>query len=110
MVRLGLAKGAHAETFGGLSGIGDLVLTCSGTQSRNYALGVALGRGQNLDAALAGRRSVVEGVATAAAVAKLAKRFGIEMPISEAVEAVLRRGASIDAMINGLLRRPYRSE
>ena len=110
MVRLGLAKGAHAETFGGLSGIGDLVLTCSGTQSRNYALGVALGRGQNLDAALAGRRSVVEGVATATAVAELAKQFGIEMPISEVVEAVLRRGASIDAMINGLLRRPYRSE
>ena len=110
MIRLGLAKGGRTETFGGLSGIGDLVLTCSATQSRNYALGVALGRGQNLDAALAGRRSVVEGVATASAVAGLANRIGIEMPISEAVEAVLRRGASIDAMIDGLLRRPYRSE
>ena len=110
MIRLGLAKGGRAETFGGLSGVGDLVLTCCAPQSRNYALGVALGRGQKLGAALAGRRSVVEGVATAAAVAKLASQLGIEMPISEAVEAVLCRGASIDAVIDGLLRRPYRSE
>jgi glycerol-3-phosphate dehydrogenase (NAD(P)+) len=110
MVRLGLAKGGRMETFGGLSGIGDLVLTCSATQSRNYALGVSLGRGQNLGVALAGRRSVVEGVATATAVVGLAHQLGIEMPISEAVEAVLRRGASIDAMIDGLLSRPYRSE
>lgn len=110
MVRLGLAKGGRAETFGGLSGIGDLVLTCSATQSRNYALGVALGRGQRLDTVLAGRRSVVEGVATSSAVAGLANQLGIEMPISEAVEAMLGRGASIDAMIDGLLRRPYRSE
>ena len=110
MIRLGLAKGGRAETFGGLSGIGDLVLTCSATQSRNYALGLALGHGGVLGAALAGRRSVVEGVATATAVARLANRLGIEMPICEAVEAVLRRGVSIDAMIDGLLRRPYRSE
>ncbi len=110
MIRLGLAKGGRAETFGGLSGVGDLVLTCCATQSRNYALGVALGRGQKLGAALAGRRSVVEGVATAAAVARLANQLGVEMPISEAVEAVLHRGASIDAMIDGLLRRPHRTE
>jgi len=110
MIRLGLAKGGRAETFGGLSGIGDLVLTCSGAQSRNYALGVALGRGQDLGTALAGRRSVVEGVATATAVGGLANQLGIEMPVSEAVEAVLRHGASIDAMIDGLLRRPYRCE
>jgi glycerol-3-phosphate dehydrogenase (NAD(P)+) len=110
MIRLGVAKGGRAETFGGLSGIGDLVLTCSAIQSRNYALGVALGRGQKLAAALAGRRSVVEGVTTATAVAELASQLGIEMPISEVVEAVLHRGASIDAMIEGLLRRPYRSE
>jgi glycerol-3-phosphate dehydrogenase (NAD(P)+) len=110
MIRLGLAKGGRAETFGGLSGVGDLVLTCSAAQSRNYSLGVALGRGQKLGAALAGRRSVIEGVATAVAVARLANQLGIEMPISEATEAVLRRGASIDAMIDGLLSRPYRSE
>jgi glycerol-3-phosphate dehydrogenase (NAD(P)+) len=110
MIRLGLAKGARAETFRGLSGLGDLVLTCSAVQSRNFALGFALGRGQDLGAVLSGRRSVVEGVATARAVAALARRLGIEMPISEAVEAVLHRGVSIDTMIDGLLRRPFGTE
>jgi glycerol-3-phosphate dehydrogenase (NAD(P)+) len=110
MVRLGQAKGAAAETFRGLSGLGDLVLTCTAGQSRNHALGVALGRGTGLAEALAGRRSVVEGVATAAAVARLADRLQIEMPITAAVEGVLYRGLAIDAMIEGLLSRPYRSE
>ena len=110
MIRLGLAKGGRIETFSGLSGIGDLVLTCTAAQSRNYRLGLALGGGQDLGAALAGRRSVVEGVATAPAVAALANQLGIEMPISEAVDAVLHRDASVEAMIDGLLRRPYRSE
>jgi glycerol-3-phosphate dehydrogenase (NAD(P)+) len=110
MARLGLALGARAETFRGLCGLGDLVLSCSAGLSRNYALGLALGRGQGLDAALAGCRSVVEGVATAAAVARLAADLGIEMPISEAVDAVLHRGAAIDLMTDQLLRRPYRSE
>jgi glycerol-3-phosphate dehydrogenase (NAD(P)+) len=110
MVRLGLAKGGRAETFSGLSGLGDLVLTCSSTKSRNYALGLALGRGESLDAALGGSRSVVEGVATASALARLSGRLGIEMPISAAVDALLHRGNSIDAMIDRLLRRPYRSE
>ena len=72
MARLGLAKGADAETFRGLSWLGDLVLTCTAAQSRNYALGVALGRGAALAEALAGRRSIVEGVATAAAISKTA--------------------------------------
>jgi glycerol-3-phosphate dehydrogenase (NAD(P)+) len=110
VIRLGVAKGGRAETFRGLSGLGDLVLTCSAAQSRNYALGLALGRGQSLDAVLEGRRSVVEGVATAAAVPQLAERLGIEMPISEAVDALLHRGRSIDTMVDLLLRRPYRSE
>jgi len=110
MIRVGLAKGARAETFRGLSGLGDLVLTCSSSQSRNYALGLELGRGEVPGKALARRRSVVEGVATATAVSGLAQRLGIEMPISEAVEAVLHRGASIDTMIDGLLRRPHRRE
>jgi glycerol-3-phosphate dehydrogenase (NAD(P)+) len=110
MTRLGLAKGARAETFAGLSGLGDLVLTCGGTQSRNHALGVALGRGQSLDEALAGRRSVVEGVASAASVAALAARLGIEMPIVAAVDAVLHRGMAIAPMIEELLARPRRSE
>ena len=110
MIRLGAAKGAQAETFRGLSGLGDLVLTCTAGQSRNYTLGVALGRGTSLAAALAGRRSVVEGVATAAAVARLAARLHIEMPITAAVDGVLHGGMAIDAMIESLLSRPYRSE
>ncbi len=110
MVRLGVARGAQAETFRGLSGLGDLVLTCGATQSRNHALGLALGRGESLAAVLAGRRSVVEGVATAAAVVELAARCSVEMPISDAVDAVLHRGAPIDEMADRLLRRPYRPE
>ncbi len=110
MVRLGLAKGADAETFRGLSGLGDLVLTCTAGQSRNYALGLALGRGATLARALAGQRSVVEGIATAAAVARLAARLGIELPISAAVDGVLHRAMAIDIMIEALLARPYRSE
>lgn len=110
MIRLGIAKGAKADTFRGLSGLGDLVLTCTAGQSRNYTLGVALGHGISLEAALADRRSVVEGVATAAAVARLAARLGAEMPITAAVEGVLHRGLAIEAMIEALLSRPYRSE
>jgi glycerol-3-phosphate dehydrogenase (NAD(P)+) len=107
---LGLAKGGRAETFSGLSGLGDLVLTCTGGQSRNHALGLALGKGESLERALAGRRSVVEGVATAAAVVRLASRLGVEMPICEAVDRVLHHGAAIDAMTAQLLNRPYKSE
>lgn len=110
MARLGIAKGAGAETFRGLSGLGDVVLTCTAPQSRNYALGLALGRGATLPGALAGQRSVVEGVASSGAVAALAERLGVEMPIVAAVDAVLHRGMAIGMMIEGLLRRPYRSE
>jgi glycerol-3-phosphate dehydrogenase (NAD(P)+) len=110
MIRLGLAKGGRAETFSGLSGIGDLVLTCSSVQSRNYQLGLSLGRGRTLEAALRGSRSVVEGVATAAAVARLREQLGIEMPIAAGVDALLHRGESIDVVIELLLRRPYRAE
>jgi glycerol-3-phosphate dehydrogenase (NAD(P)+) len=110
MTRLGLAKGARAETFAGLSGLGDLVLTCGGAQSRNHALGVALGRGKSLAEALTGRRSVVEGVASAASVAALAARLGVEMPIVAAVDSVLHRGMALAPTIEGLLARPRRSE
>jgi glycerol-3-phosphate dehydrogenase (NAD(P)+) len=111
MVRLGQAKGAEAETFRGLSGLGDLVLTCTAGQSRNYALGVALGRGASLTEALAARqRSVIEGVGTAGAVARLADQLKVEMPIAAAVAGVLYRGMPIDAMIEGLMSRPWRSE
>ena len=110
MIRLGVAKGAQPDTFRGLSGLGDLVLTCTAGQSRNYTLGLALGRGRSLDEALGGRRSVVEGVATAAAVARLAARLDVELPSTAAVEGVLHRGIAIDAIIAALLSRPYRSE
>jgi glycerol-3-phosphate dehydrogenase (NAD(P)+) len=110
MIRLGLAKGAQAETFRGLSGLGDLVLTCTAGQSRNYRLGLAMGRGASLSEALAGQRSVVEGIATSASVAALAARLGIELPITAAVDGVLHHGTAIDMMIDGLLSRPYRSE
>jgi len=110
MIRLGIAKGAQADTFRGLSGLGDLVLTCTAGQSRNYTLGLALGRGMSLGEALSAGRSVIEGVATAAAVARLAARLDVEMPITAAVEGVLHHGVAIDAMIEALLSRPYRSE
>jgi glycerol-3-phosphate dehydrogenase (NAD(P)+) len=110
MTRLGQAQGARPETFAGLSGLGDLVLTCCGGLSRNHTLGVALGQGTSLEAALAGRRSVVEGVASAASIAALASRLGVEMPVVAAVDAVLHRGMAIAPMIDGLLARPRRSE
>jgi glycerol-3-phosphate dehydrogenase (NAD(P)+) len=110
MIRLGIAKGGRAETFRGLSGLGDLVLTCSSVQSRNYGLGLALGRGLAPEDALRGSRSVVEGVATASAVAQLGELLGIEMPIAAGVDALLHRGESIDAVVEMLLRRPYRAE
>lgn len=110
MTRLGVAKGARAETFAGLSGLGDLVLTCGGLLSRNHALGVALGQGTSLDAVLAGRRSVVEGVASAAALAALAARLKVEMPIVAAVDAVLHRDMAIGPTVEALLARPRRAE
>src|SRR5258705_5346218 len=85
MVRLGVAKGGRAGTFRGLSGLGDLVLTCSSAQSRNYALGLALGRGRDLETALRRRPSVVEWGGTAASIARVAERLGIEMPIAARV-------------------------
>ncbi len=110
IVRLGVSQGAQAETFRGMSGLGDLVLSCTATQSRNYVLGLELGRGHSVDTVTAGRRAVIEGVATAAAVTELAKKHGIEMPICAAVDAVLHHGASIHETVDQLLRRPYRLE
>lgn len=110
MTRLGVALGAQAETLAGLCGLGDLVLTCSSPQSRNMSVGLALGRGETLEAALAGKLSVAEGVASAPAVRQLAARLGVETPICEAVAAVLAGEADVDAAIQGLLSRPLRDE
>jgi glycerol-3-phosphate dehydrogenase (NAD(P)+) len=110
MVRLAVAKGGRAETLMGLSGLGDLVLTCTATQSRNYSLGLALGQGRALKDVLAERVSIAEGVDSAAATAALARRLKIDMPITDAVDAILHRGAPIDDAIAALLSRPFKSE
>ena len=110
MSRLALAKGARPQTLMGLSGLGDLVLTCNATQSRNFSLGIALGKGDTLDDVLAGRAAVTEGVFSAAAVSQLARNLGVDMPICGAVDAVLNGGADIDETISGLLARPFRTE
>lgn len=110
MTRLAVALGAQAETLAGLCGLGDLVLTCSSTQSRNMSCGVALGRGETLDAILSGRLAVTEGVTSAPAVIALARRHHVEMPICEAVAAVIAGRISVDAAIGALLSRPLTSE
>jgi glycerol-3-phosphate dehydrogenase (NAD(P)+) len=110
MTRMAVALGAEAETVAGLCGLGDLVLTCSSPQSRNMSVGLALGGGQTLDEALSGKLSVAEGVASAPAVRDLAARLDVEMPICEAVAAILAGEHSVEAAIMGLLSRPLRSE
>ncbi len=110
IVRLAVARGGKPETLMGLSGLGDLVLTATSTQSRNYSLGVALGKGQTLEQVLGARRSVTEGVTTAEAVVTLAAKLGVDMPICSAIDRVLNHGASIDAMLKSLLERPLRDE
>jgi glycerol-3-phosphate dehydrogenase (NAD(P)+) len=110
LTRLAVALGGEAETVAGLCGLGDLVLTCSSPQSRNMSLGLALGRGESLAAALAGKLSIAEGAASAPAVVALAKRLDVEAPICEAVAAVLRGDLDLDLAIGGLLARPLRGE
>ncbi len=106
MTRLGLAMGARLDTLAGLCGLGDLVLTCSSTQSRNMSLGRALGAGQELADLMAGRDDVVEGVATAPALVALAAREGVEMPIARAVAAVLDGRMDVGGAIADLMARP----
>jgi glycerol-3-phosphate dehydrogenase (NAD(P)+) len=108
--RFGVGLGARPETLQGLSGLGDLVLTCSNAQSRNMSLGRALGEGQPLAAILAGRRSVCEGVWTAGAVVALARARGIDMPIASAVSAIIAGEQTVDTAIGGLLARPFKAE
>ena len=110
IVRLGLAKGAQAETLMGLCGIGDLTLTCNALQSRNFSLGVALGQGRPLAEILGERKAVTEGVFSARAVIELAGRLGVDMPICTAVNAIVNHGRDIDRMIESLLARPFTKE
>lgn len=110
MARLGTALGAKKETLMGMCGVGDLILTCSSMQSRNFSLGVALGQGKALADILARRNSVTEGVHTAKALSVMAKNNAVEMPISEAMNTCLTEGCSVDTMIAKMLDRPVKAE
>lgn len=108
--RFGTSLGARRETLTGLSGLGDLVLTCSSLQSRNFRLGVALGEGQPLAAATAGLHGVSEGAFTAAAVVRIAADRGVEVPVSAAVLGIVEGRLSVPAAIDGLMQRPLKTE
>ena len=110
MTRFAVALGARPETLAGLCGLGDLVLTCSSSLSRNMSVGLALGQGQTLEQALAGKLTVAEGVASAPAVRALGRRLGVELPVCEAVAAVLANEINVDQAIVGLLSRPLKVE
>jgi glycerol-3-phosphate dehydrogenase (NAD(P)+) len=109
MTRFGLARGARAETLAGLSGLGDLVLTCSSTSSRNFSLGVGLGRGTDAATLLADRRTVAEGAFTAPVLAEAARESGVDMPVTDAVCRLLA-GSPVADVIGDLLARPLRAE
>ena len=109
MTRFGLARGARVETLAGLSGLGDLVLTCSSTSSRNFSLGVGLGRGDSAAALLTDRRTVAEGAFTAPVLREAARDAGVDMPITEAVCRLLE-GAPVGDVIGDLLARPLKGE
>jgi glycerol-3-phosphate dehydrogenase (NAD(P)+) len=110
MTRLGVALGAEQSTFAGLAGLGDLVLTCTGSLSRNRAIGVELGKGKSLDEALAKRETVAEGVVTAQSARELAARKGVEMPIVDTVNRVLFEGQAARSAIAALMTRELRAE
>jgi glycerol-3-phosphate dehydrogenase (NAD(P)+) len=110
MTRFGLAKGARAETLAGLSGLGDLVLTCSSTNSRNFSLGKGIGEGRSATELLADRRTVAEGAFTAPVLRRVADTAGVEMPIVAAVCALLDGSASARDVVGALLARPLKSE
>lgn len=110
MSRFGLACGAKRETLAGLSGLGDLVLTCSSTSSRNYSLGLGIGQGRPASELLSNRKTVAEGAFTAPVLARLAKEKGVDMPIVDAVDALIAGRANVDQVLDALLSRPPRAE
>ncbi len=110
MTRFGLDLGARRETLAGLSGLGDLVLTCSSTSSRNFSLGKGIGEGRSPAELLADRRTVAEGAFTAPVLARLAAERGIDMPIVAAVDGLLAGRFSVDELLEELLSRPPRQE
>ena len=110
MTRFGLACGARRETLAGLSGLGDLVLTCSSTSSRNYSLGKGLGEGRLASELMADRHTVAEGAFTAPVLARLARDKGVDMPIVDGVAAMIAGRSSVDEVLASLLSRPPRAE
>ena len=110
MSRFGMAFGAKRETLAGLSGLGDLVLTCSSASSRNYSLGVGIGEGKSAAELLSNRKTVAEGAFTAPVLARLADEKGVDMPIVEAVDALIAGRADVDQVLDALLSRPPRAE
>ena len=110
MTRFGLAMGARRETLAGLSGLGDLVLTCSSTNSRNFSLGKAIGEGRDAAALMADRRTVAEGAHTAPVLDRIAREKGIDMPIVAAVAALLKGAVPVDEVLEHLMARPPRPE
>jgi len=111
IARLALAKGGRYETLMGLSGMGDLILTCGSTKSRNMSFGISIGQGKTKEDILLSRgRTSTEGVIAAESVHKLAKKIGVSMPITDAVYRILYENANVDQAIEGLLERPFSSE
>lgn len=110
MTRLAVSLGAQPETLSGLAGLGDLVLTCTGSLSRNRQVGIELAKGRKLDEILNGMRMVAEGVGTAAPLLALAREAGIALPITEQVEAILHRGKSPKEAIREIMDRPLKRE
>jgi glycerol-3-phosphate dehydrogenase (NAD(P)+) len=108
--RFGMAFGAKLETLSGLAGLGDLFLTCSSTSSRNYSLGIGIGEGRAAAELLSNRRTVAEGAFTAPVLARLAREKGVDMPIVEAVDALVAGRANVDEVLDSLLSRPPRVE
>jgi len=109
LIRFGRAYGARIETLIGLSGLGDLILTCSSAQSRNFSLGVALGKGEAPELAPEGEK-LAEGAFTASVLVEMAAARGVDMPIAAAVAAILDKRLSVDDAIEALLTRPFRAE
>lgn len=110
IARLGVAMGGHQETFLGLCGVGDMMLTCSSEKSRNFALGYALGRGTDIGSALSSSKGIAEGFYTAKAAVKLANKYNVEMPISMTVHKCLNENLPLDIALQEMLRRPLGEE
>ena len=110
MTRLGMAMGSDGYTFAGLAGMGDLIATCSSKQSRNNTVGFQLGEGRSIDEVVGGMQMVAEGVKSSPSVLDLARRYGVDMPITEQVVAVCHQGRSAREAVAALMQRSRKSE